>query len=105
MTLASTGDTSANCIGLWVTETFVYRTAVYLVGKELNDIPAFLNLGVSSETFGDMIIDQFDVLYEEGATNARCMPICLHTFQWGKLISSSISKERLNTSPNMTTFG
>jgi peptidoglycan/xylan/chitin deacetylase (PgdA/CDA1 family) len=51
---------------------------------ELNDIPAFLNLGVSSEAFGDMIIDQFDVLYEEGATNARCMPICLHTFHVGQ---------------------
>ncbi len=51
---------------------------------ELNDIPAFLSLGVSSEAFGDMIIDQFDVLYEEGETNARCMPICLHTFHVGQ---------------------
>ena len=31
-----------------------------------------------------MIIDQFDVLYEEGAKNARCMPICLHTFWVGQ---------------------
>ena len=51
---------------------------------EINDIPAFLNLGVSSEAFGDMIVDQFDVLYEEGATTARCMPICLHTFHVGQ---------------------
>jgi len=51
---------------------------------ELNDIPAFQNVGVSSEAFGDMIIDQFDVLYEEGADNARCMPICLHTFWVGQ---------------------
>ena len=51
---------------------------------EINDIPAFMNVGVSSEAFGDMIIDQFDVLYEEGATNARCMPICLHTFFVGQ---------------------
>jgi len=50
---------------------------------ELNDIPAFLNLGVTGEAFGDMIIDQFDVLYEEGATNARIMPICLHNFLVG----------------------
>ena len=50
---------------------------------ELNDIPAFLSLGVSPETFGDMIIDQFDVLYEEGSTNARIMPICLHNFLVG----------------------
>lgn len=51
---------------------------------ELNDFPAFLNIGVSAKEFGDMIIDQFDVLYEEGATNARCMPICLHTFLVGQ---------------------
>ena len=51
---------------------------------ELNDIPAFGAVGVSSEAFGDMIIDQFDVLYEEGATNARCMPVCLHTFWVGQ---------------------
>jgi len=51
---------------------------------ELNDFPAFLNIGVSAKDFGDMIIDQFDVLYEEGATNARCMPICLHTFIVGQ---------------------
>jgi peptidoglycan/xylan/chitin deacetylase (PgdA/CDA1 family) len=51
---------------------------------ELNDIPAFMNIGVSGEQFGDMIIDQFDVLYEEGATNARVMPICLHTFFVGQ---------------------
>ncbi len=51
---------------------------------ELNDIPAFANVGVSSEAFGDMIIDQFDVLYGEGATNARIMPICLHTFWVGQ---------------------
>jgi peptidoglycan/xylan/chitin deacetylase (PgdA/CDA1 family) len=51
---------------------------------ELNDIPAFANVGVSSEAFGDMIVDQFDQLYEEGADNARCMPICLHTFWVGQ---------------------
>lgn len=51
---------------------------------ELNDIPAFMNIGVSGKDFGDMIIDQFDVLYEEGATNARIMPICLHTFFVGQ---------------------
>jgi len=50
---------------------------------ELNDIPAFLSLGVTGNAFGDMIIDQFDVLYDEGATNARIMPICLHNFLVG----------------------
>lgn len=51
---------------------------------EMNDIPAFLNLGQSAAQFGDMIIDQFDVLYREGARNARIMPICLHTFLVGQ---------------------
>lgn len=51
---------------------------------ELNDIPAFMNIGVSAKQFGDMIIDQFDVLYDEGASNARIMPICLHTFLVGQ---------------------
>jgi len=36
------------------------------------------------EQFGDMIIDQFDVLYAEGKTNARIMPIGLHTFLVGQ---------------------
>ena len=51
---------------------------------ELNDFPVFLTAGLSSKVFGDMIIDQFDVLYGEGATNPRCMPICLHTFLSGQ---------------------
>lgn len=51
---------------------------------ELNDIQAFLSIGLSGEDFGNMITDQFDVLYEEGKTNARVMPICLHTFFVGQ---------------------
>ncbi|MFB4390418.1 MULTISPECIES: polysaccharide deacetylase family protein [unclassified Pseudomonas] len=51
---------------------------------ELNDIPAIMNIGLSGKDFGDMIIDQFDVLYEEGRSNARIMPICLHTFLVGQ---------------------
>lgn len=51
---------------------------------ELNDVPAFLNLGQSASGFADMIIDQFDVLYAEGKSNARIMPICLHTFLVGQ---------------------
>lgn len=51
---------------------------------ELNDVPAFLDLGQSASTFGDMIIDQFDVLYAEGATNPRFMPIVVHSFLAGQ---------------------
>jgi peptidoglycan/xylan/chitin deacetylase (PgdA/CDA1 family) len=50
---------------------------------EINDIPAFLDLKQSAETFGRMICDQFDVLYEDGAKTGRVMAICLHPFLIG----------------------
>jgi peptidoglycan/xylan/chitin deacetylase (PgdA/CDA1 family) len=50
---------------------------------ELNDIPVFLDAGQSPETFGQMICDQFDVLYEDGAKSGRVMSICLHPFLIG----------------------
>jgi allantoinase len=48
--------------------------------SEINDIPALLSLHQSPERFGQMICDQFDVLYEDGATSGRVMSICLHPF-------------------------
>jgi len=50
---------------------------------ELNDIPAFLDLGRSPEEFYRMICDQFDVLYQDGAKSGRVMAICLHPFLIG----------------------
>ena len=50
---------------------------------EINDIPAVLERGESAEGFGRMITDQFDVLYEDGATSGRVMAICLHPFLIG----------------------
>ena len=50
---------------------------------EINDIPAMLELKQSGESFGRMIRDQFDVLYEDGATTGRVMAICLHPFLTG----------------------
>lgn len=50
---------------------------------EINDIPAFVDLKQSAETFGRMICDQFDVLYEDGANTGRVMAICLHPFLIG----------------------
>jgi peptidoglycan/xylan/chitin deacetylase (PgdA/CDA1 family) len=50
---------------------------------ELNDIPALLGLHQSPERFGQMICDQFDVLYEDGARTGRVMSICLHPFLVG----------------------
>src|SRR3569833_2016469 len=51
--------------------------------QELNDIPALLSLHQSPERFGQMICDQFDVLYEDGAKTGRVMSICLHPFLIG----------------------
>lgn len=50
---------------------------------EINDIPAFLDLHQDGERFGQMICDQFDVLYEDGAKSGRVMSICLHPFLIG----------------------
>jgi peptidoglycan/xylan/chitin deacetylase (PgdA/CDA1 family) len=50
---------------------------------EINDIPVFLDLKQSGETFGRMICDQFDVLYEDGAKTGRVMAISLHPFLIG----------------------
>jgi len=50
---------------------------------EINDIPVFLDHHQSSEMFGQMIRDQFDVLYEDGAKTGRVMAISLHPFLIG----------------------
>ena len=50
---------------------------------EINDYTAFLEQGQSGETFAQMICDQFDGLYEDGARSARVMAICLHPFLIG----------------------
>lgn len=47
---------------------------------EINDVPTILGKGASAEVFGRMIRDQFDVLYEEGATRPRIMSISVHPF-------------------------
>jgi peptidoglycan/xylan/chitin deacetylase (PgdA/CDA1 family) len=51
--------------------------------SEINDIPAMLGHHRSGEEFAQMIRDQFDVLYEDGAKTGRCMSICLHPFLVG----------------------
>lgn len=63
---------------------------------EINDLPATLVLGLSGAEFGAQIRDQFDVLYAEGATNARVMPICLHTFIAGQAFRTKHVAEALD---------
>ena len=50
---------------------------------EINDVPTILGKGASAEVFGQMIRDQFDVLYEEAKTLPRVMAISVHTFITG----------------------
>jgi peptidoglycan/xylan/chitin deacetylase (PgdA/CDA1 family) len=47
---------------------------------ELNDVPTIMGKGASADTFAQMIIDQFDVLYEEANELPRVMSISLHPF-------------------------
>ena len=47
---------------------------------EIGDIPVFLQHGGSGEDFYQMIVDQFDVMYEEGADNYRVLSLALHPF-------------------------
>jgi len=51
---------------------------------ECNDLPSLLTFGTSPEDFGQIIRDQFDVLYEEGARIPRVLPIALHPFIVGQ---------------------
>src|SRR5262249_3914270 len=50
---------------------------------ELNDIPVFLAHQFSGQQFYEAIRDQFDVLYQDGATSGRVMAIALHPFITG----------------------
>jgi len=50
---------------------------------EIGDIPVFLDRGGSGEDFYRMIVDQFDVMYEEGSRNYRVLAIALHPFLVG----------------------
>ena len=49
----------------------------------INDIPLILDQKLSDEAFCQTICDQFDVLYQDGATIPRTMAIALHPFLVG----------------------
>jgi allantoinase len=52
--------------------------------SEVNDIPAFVLHHHTGEQFAQAVIDQFDVLYEEGASSLRVMGIGIHPFLVGQ---------------------
>ncbi len=77
-------------VGNWVNDDQPYpmrvksgRMLSMPYSAEINDIPALLGLHQSPEMFGQMMRDQFDVLYEDGAKTGRVMSICLHPFLIG----------------------
>jgi peptidoglycan/xylan/chitin deacetylase (PgdA/CDA1 family) len=51
---------------------------------DINDIPAFERHNRTADEFRQMICDQFDTLYREGAQSGRVMAICLHPYLTGK---------------------
>lgn len=50
---------------------------------EIGDIPVFMDQGGNAEDFHNLIVQQFDALYDEGATNARVLSIAVHPFLVG----------------------
>jgi hypothetical protein len=51
--------------------------------RDINDSLVLTLPGLESDDFAQMCCDQFDVLYEEGATSGRVMCIALHPYQLG----------------------
>jgi peptidoglycan/xylan/chitin deacetylase (PgdA/CDA1 family) len=47
---------------------------------EMNDVSLFVGKSLSPADFAQIVTDQFDVLYEEGAQNGRVMCLALHPF-------------------------
>jgi allantoinase len=95
-TLDYLAENGIEYVGNWVNDEQPYPMKVKTgsmismpYSSELNDIPALLSLHQSPERFGQMICDQFDVLYEDGAKTGRVMSICLHPFLTGHPHSST----------------
>ena len=89
-TLDILAENGIDYVGNWVNDDQPYPMKVKKgsmismpYSSEINDIPALLGLHQSPERFGQMICDQFDVLYEDGAKTGRVMSICLHPFLVG----------------------
>jgi len=89
-TLDLLAEAGVEYVGDWVNDEQPYPMKVksgrmYSIpySIEINDIPAILDGKQSGESFGRMIRDQFDTLYEDAAVSGRVMSICLHPFLIG----------------------
>lgn len=71
----------------WVNDDLPYRfnNGLYSIpySIEINDMPLFNMPSISIADFKQRICDAFDVLYTEGAQNARVLGIALHPFLIG----------------------
>jgi allantoinase len=101
-TLDLLAEAGIEYVGNWVNDEQPYPMRVksgsmYSIpySVELNDIPAFIDLGHTPEAFGQMIKDQFDVLYEDGTSTGRVMSICLHPFLIGHPYRSKYFQDAL----------
>jgi allantoinase len=101
-TLDLLAETGFDYVADWVNDDQPYamrvksgRMTSIPYSVEINDIPAVLELKLSPAAFGQMIKDQFDVLYEDGAASGRVMSICLHPFIIGHPFRSKYFAEAL----------
>jgi allantoinase len=90
-TLDLLAEAGIEYVGDWVNDDQPYSMRVKTgsmhsipYSAEINDIPAILGHDRTAEEFAHMICEQFDVLYEEGATTGKVMSICLHPFVMGQ---------------------
>ena len=71
----------------WINDDLPYRmnNGLYSIpySIELNDMPLFNMPSIGIDEFYRRICETFDVLYDEGARNARVMAIALHPFLIG----------------------
>ena len=80
-------EQGVNYVCDWVNDDLPYRmnNGLYSIpySIELNDMPLFNMPSIGIDEFYRRICETFDVLYEEGAKNARVMAIALHPFLIG----------------------
>ena len=63
---------------------------------EIGDIPIFLEHGGNAEDFYRAVVDQFDVMYEDGATIPRILSIAIHPFLIGHPFRSKALQRALS---------
>jgi len=86
-TLSLLSEAGIGYVGDWVNDDQPYPFSVgdgsllsMPYSLEINDILIFIYQYQNSDGFFRQVCDQFDVLYEEGASNGRIMGIALHPY-------------------------